>query len=340
MQWIAKSLAPRAEAAASSGDGGGKSVSSSRSSRVSTPPSGIEPGGASRASSSGCTAGCCSMLAGHIIPLQPRSASPKGGDGDGEPAHVHGRTSTAPDSERRIAASRASLHPSSGTTTTIRSVVTSRRARRETVRRVNADRSTSAVKLLRPAKSMVSSNITTPKAGPGDDRLAADDQIHRSRGGDLEGHGAAEAGQRRRPARSSRAPATGPDDPVWCTAGKGAELTTRAVVTRSSLERPQRAGRAVGIGEDGDELFTHGASLGRQGGVLTLHRLGHRHRREDLDEQQEQHHEPAEAAEADGQLAQRRRVLAPGERIEVVGERGHDEQEALEPHADRDQHRR
>ena len=33
------------------------------------------------------------------------------------------------------------------------------------------------------------------------------------------------------------------------------------------------------------------------------------------------------------------RVVAPGVRVVVVGQRAHDEHEALEPHADRDEHR-
>src|SRR5262250_1699321 len=75
--------------------------------------------------------------------------------------------------------------------------------------------------------------------------------------------------------------------------------------------------------------------------VGVLQRMGkdllHLHdgqRRHDPDEAQEEEEEPGEGARDDGGVGHRRIVRAPGVGIEVEGQPGDDDVEALEPHAD------
>ncbi len=67
--------------------------------------------------------------------------------------------------------------------------------------------------------------------------------------------------------------------------------------------------------------------------------LGNRDHGKLLDEQQEPHREPAEAAEQDRPVHPCRRVVGPLPRFELVRERRNDDDEPLEPHADVDEYR-
>src|SRR6185369_17738001 len=55
-------------------------------------------------------------------------------------------------------------------------------------------------------------------------------------------------------------------------------------------------------------------------------------------EEQEEREEDAERADEGPNLDARRRIMMPGGRQEILGERSHDDDEALEPHADVDEH--
>src|SRR5258705_12963101 len=59
-------------------------------------------------------------------------------------------------------------------------------------------------------------------------------------------------------------------------------------------------------------------------------------RRQHADEAHEEEEEPRERPHDDGGVGDRRVVGAPGVGIEAVAEAGHDDVEALEPHADQD----
>src|SRR5678809_1373130 len=67
--------------------------------------------------------------------------------------------------------------------------------------------------------------------------------------------------------------------------------------------------------------------------------LRHRHRRQLLDEEQEPHEEPAEAAEQNPVVHPCRLVRAPLPRLELVRQRRDDDDEPLEPHAEVDEQR-
>src|SRR3954471_23381499 len=67
--------------------------------------------------------------------------------------------------------------------------------------------------------------------------------------------------------------------------------------------------------------------------------LGDRDHRELLDEQQEPHREPTEAAAENRVVDPRRAVTGPLPRLELVRQRWHDDDESLEPHADVDRER-
>ena len=58
--------------------------------------------------------------------------------------------------------------------------------------------------------------------------------------------------------------------------------------------------------------------------------------REGLQEEQEPHTEPAEAAHEDGQFDRANNVEAPGTRDEFTGQRSDDDDVALEPHSEVD----
>src|SRR5436305_12610942 len=59
----------------------------------------------------------------------------------------------------------------------------------------------------------------------------------------------------------------------------------------------------------------------------------HRHDRKEADEKEEQHGEDTKRSEEREDLDDRRRIVAPARRKEVARQRGHDDHEALEPHA-------
>src|SRR5271154_5958070 len=79
----------------------------------------------------------------------------------------------------------------------------------------------------------------------------------------------------------------------------------------------------------------HGASTRRD----DLLQLGDRQNRQLLDEQQEPHEEPAEAAEQNPVVDERRIVVRPLPRLELVRQPRHDDHKPLEPHAEVDKER-
>src|SRR5262249_24355505 len=64
--------------------------------------------------------------------------------------------------------------------------------------------------------------------------------------------------------------------------------------------------------------------------------LGDRHRGHEPDERQEQQEEEPEASDGERAVDDGGDEDAPGERIETVAERGHDDVEPLQPHPDQD----
>ena len=139
---------------------------------------GWNPAGAFRASASGWTAGCCSMLGGPaafaVARRQRETARDAAASARASRHHLH----TASPRSSRTAVLRSSAQPCSGTTIDdplARDLLACRRGNHW---RVKAERMTSALKLTTPAKSIVSSNMMIAERGPGDDGLAADDEAH------------------------------------------------------------------------------------------------------------------------------------------------------------------
>src|ERR1035438_3755559 len=103
--------------------------------------------------------------------------------------------------------------------------------------------------------------------------------------------------------------------------GNGAGLATRAVATPASCSVRSASSAASGSAKTatrssrrtGHLVPMRGIPPGRRAGsVLALHGLGDGHGGQDLDEEQEERDEHAEAPETDAHLARRRRVVAPG----------------------------
>src|SRR6187551_1330321 len=74
--------------------------------------------------------------------------------------------------------------------------------------------------------------------------------------------------------------------------------------------------------------------------VAQLLDLGHRDRRYELEEQQEQRREQPDGSDEQRDVDPRRRVVLELRRDEVLVQRGDDDVEALAPHADVDEDRR
>src|ERR1019366_9460133 len=127
--------------------------------------------------------------------------------------------------------------------------------------------------------------------------------------------------------------------------GNGAGAATRAAVTPPPWSAWSAFSAASGSSNTATRSSCRTGHLGgprrvtgrrRAGRMLSLHGLGDRHGWQDLDEEEKERQEHAEASEADAHLEHRRRVVVPDVGIVVVGQRADDEHDALEPHPDGD----